>query len=172
MPDTQYPHLARRVGINYGALLGAILATLEGLFYATDLYGETFTTILSWGLILGAMIWSTWSFRQKNDGFMTLGQGFRVGLTTAVIGATLQAVVGALYTSFVDPQAIDRYLERMRVDLLSEPTFSEEAVDMALSYTEKMSQPFFAIPLTIITTAFFGALLALCISLILQKRPR
>lgn len=171
MSDQRSTQLARRLGFRFGAILGGVLTILEVGFYLTDLYGESFTSVLNWGLILGAMIWAIWTFRDQNRGLMTLGQGFRVGLTTAVIGATLQAVVGAIYTTFIDPDAIDRYLERMRIDLLSEPEFAEEAVDLAINYTEKMSQPFFAIPMTIIVTAFFGALAALLIALLMQKRP-
>ncbi len=171
MSDQRSIQLARRLGIRFGAILGGVLAVLEVGFYWSDLYGESFTSVLNWSLILGAMIGANWIFRDQNQGLMTLGQGFRVGLTTAVIGATLQAVVGAIYTTLIDPDAIDRYLNRMRIDLLSEPGFAEEAVDLAINYTEKMSQPFFAIPMTIIATAFFGALGALIIALILQKRP-
>lgn len=169
--STPPPQLARDLGLRYGLWLGGLLALLEVAFFAIDQYGETYTTVINWSLGLLAMTWSAWQFRQQNQGWMTLGQSFRVSLTTLVVGIGLQAIASALYTSLIDPQATERYLTRMREDLLSQPQLAEEAIEMALSMTEKMSQPFIAVPLAIVSAAFGGSIAALIIGLLLQKRP-
>ncbi len=163
--------LARSIGLKSGGILGIILGTLTILLYATDLFSNQIELFVTIPLMLGFMAWSMWQLRTKLAQTLTLGQGFRTGLTTAVMAALINAVLTQVYTSWLDPSAAERALLRSKERMLAAGE-SIERVNLYGQFMEQMSPPAIAIPAVIITVAFFGAIAALLLALIMKKSPK
>ena len=160
----------RNLGLRYGSVLGAALGLMGILFYALDLFSDQLELTLGLPLLAGTMLLSMWALRRAQQGFLTLGQGFRVGLTTAVMATLVSELIKLFYLSFIDPQADQRALNRSREHMLSEGT-SLEQVNFYTNTLEKLSSPLISIPFTLVAVAFLGAIVALVLAAIMQKRP-
>lgn len=167
-PPTGY-QLARTIGLRYGLILGLLLGGLSIGLYMVDLFSNEVEIWFTIPLMMLAMVLSMLRLRQQ-QGEMTLGQGFRTGLTTAVMAALINGVMTSLYTGWVDPGATERALDRTRERMLAAGD-SPERVNLYTQFMEQLEPPQVAIPATIIVVAFFGSLLALLLAWGLRKSP-
>ncbi|QQL48962.1 DUF4199 domain-containing protein [Mucilaginibacter ginkgonis] len=115
------------------------------------------------------------NYREKyNNGTITFGKAFLVGLYIALIGSTVY--VGAWLVDFYGfmPDFMDKYvahtLSQMKARGASPAEIAKQKADMA-NYIEMYKSPFGVIILTYIEVLPVGLLIALIAALVLKKKP-
>lgn len=169
--ETNGYQLARSIGLKYGGWLGLGLGAVTIVLYAVDAFSNQWEIGVSVPAMLLIMLAAMLTFRKSNGGFMTLGQGFRVGLTTAVMAALVNTVMTQIYTQMIDTEATQRALDRSSQRMLQAGE-SVDRVSLYVQFMEKLAPPHIAIAATLITVAFFGAIAALILGMLLKQNPR
>lgn len=160
------------IGLRWGLILGVASAAYSVVLDLTGQIGNQVLGYVGMLFTLGAVILAIRQFKRLNLGFVTLGQGFRTGFFTAVIGGTISSVLGAIYL-LVDPGVKTRLFEATRLALeeqaANNPQITDEFIEMQMGIMENMMAPYISIPLGILGSAFLGAIIAVIVAAIMRK---
>ncbi|MGH2665808.1 DUF4199 domain-containing protein [Flavobacterium sp.] len=113
------------------------------------------------------------AFKKKNQGFASLGECLKTGVTIAFIAALLLAVFNVAF-NYVFPEYIEEILNQTKKVMLKQnPSMTSDQIETALSITKKFSSPVFSVPITLLMFSFLGLIYSLIIGLIVRKdRPQ
>ncbi|WP_445452682.1 DUF4199 domain-containing protein [Flavobacterium sp. 25HG05S-40] len=104
-----------------------------------------------------------------NAGFITLSESLKIGVTVCIIAALLYAIFSSIF-NMLFPEFVEQILSSTKKAMLEQnPDMPKEQMDMALSWTEKIMSPVFAIPITLVMYAFIGLIYSLIIGAIIKK---
>lgn len=152
-------------GIRYGLLTGIVTIIYSFVLKATDLEQKPIMALLTFAILIGGIILAHKFYKQHNGGFMSYGQGLGIATVAGAVIGVLSGVFQYIYVNFIDAQYVQRTLDAARTKMEADSNISEEQIDQAMQWTEKMmpTGPI-SIVWSILATAFFGFLLALIIS--------
>ena len=109
----------KKTVINYGLLSGVFVATMMGVSaYLFNKYPQSNASeivgFMSMFLAFSLLFPATKSFRDKhNNGVMTFGQGFLLGLGISFIASTIYVITWSVEFHFFFPDFMDKYSSRM-----------------------------------------------------------
>lgn len=163
----------KKIAINYGLLWGLGVIALGVITYVTDTYLErpVWATVAGLAIMVAALYMGMNTFKKESGGYMSLGQALKVGMAITLIAAIIGAIWTYLLTTVIEPNFVDRVLEATAAQMTeANPNMSQEEMDMAMTWTERMTQPWLMASLGIVWTLFVGFIFSLITGLIL-KRP-
>lgn len=109
------------------------------------------------------------SYKNKfNGGFISFGQCIKAGVVVCVIAALVFSVINAIIYMIV-PSIKEDILEQTKIAMAESPGMTSEALEMSMSVTETMMQPYISIPVTILIYAFVGLIISLIVGAIVKK---
>jgi len=116
------------------------------------------------------------SFRDKhNDGTISFGKAFKIGLFIALIASTMYVVVWMFYYYLFIPDFMDKYAAKMLFDAKQNGATSAELAatksEMA-GYKEMYKNPVYVVLLTYSEILPLGLLVSLISALILKKKQK
>lgn len=97
---------------------------------------------------------------QMNDGHISFGTAFKVGMLTALILGVLMALYTYVYFQFIDPDFSARLLE-ITQEQMEDKGMEGEELEMAMRMTKKMMSTGMMAIWTLAMTVFFGLILSL-----------
>ena len=120
------------------------------------------------------IVYALKAFRKDNGGFMSLGESLKVGLAVALISGIIYAIFNYLFVTVIEPDYTAQIVEFTREQMLERnPDMPEDQMDMALTMTERFSQPWIMTAFVIIGSLFFGFIISLIAGLIMKRsRPQ
>ena len=88
----------KSVIINYGLLLGGVTVAFALMLFLMDMHIEqgSLQNIVGFILTVGAIVFGQLAFKKANEGFISLGEGFKIGLGICMVGS----IVGLIYGIF------------------------------------------------------------------------
>lgn len=109
-----------------------------------------------------------------NGGFLTFGQGLKIGLLIVLIPAVLFGLLDILYTEVIDPGWLDEYykntVEKMRSTI--PPEKLQAALDKLQSQKEMFSNPVMQFLLMAATVLIIGLIVTIISSLTLMRKKK
>jgi|26BtaG_2_1085354.scaffolds.fasta_scaffold00030_22 hypothetical protein len=163
-----------KFSIPYGAILGLVITVLAVSMYVSGmlLSGDQWPIYIFYLFFPIFIGYCVYSYRNKNAGFLGLGQAIKVGVTVAVVGGIVYGIYNLIFFYFIEPDITDQLMEVARAKMFEEnPNMKEEEAEMALSFVKKFSNPLFSSAMYILLSAVFGFLYGL-ISGAIFKRER
>jgi hypothetical protein len=169
---------ARKNSLNYGLIMGLVTVTLNVVLYVTGNYnlgsGEEANLWLS---IFNIAVTVTFPLlailKQKTDqgGFISFWEAFRSGFTVILVAAILVGAWLLVYTMALNPDYKEQLIEQTIAQMqASGQDLTEEQMDQGIAMTERFSTPWMMAGFTIVSSAFFGAIISAILGGILQKR--
>jgi len=78
----------KSVIINYGLLLGGVTVAFALMLFLMDMHIEqgSLQNIVGFILTVGAIVFGQLAFKKANEGFISLGEGFKIGLGICMVG--------------------------------------------------------------------------------------
>lgn len=159
------------VGIRYGLLTGLVSVLISFALYALQMEQNTFLKFLTTIVLLLGIVLAQREYRQRNAGFMSYGEGIRIGAVVSVIVGVLGAAFVYVYTSLIDPDTMTRTMERARTELEAKGTMSDAQIDQAMALSAKFTSGPIMFVFVIVGTLFFGLLISLITSAFV-KNPK
>lgn len=165
----------RQIVLNYGLIQGLVGVGLAIILYFTGNYnvGAQDTNWLYGTLNLVIVVvfplLAILKAREIGQGFIKFGAAFSMGFQVILISAILNALWLMVYTSFLDPNYQEIILQQ-NYEQMSEQGMSTEQMDTAMEMTKRFTTPLFMSLFSILTQAFFGAIVNLILAGVLQRK--
>ena len=174
----------KKTSLVFGTISGVIISLYMGISMAVMGCGSGDLDAGSTSMIIGfiAMIVSfsfifigIKNYRNKhNDGMITFGKGFLLGLMISLIASTIYVITWAVEFHFFMPDFMDKY-SAMQVKQLHDSGISGAALEKALKSIESANynykhNPFFFAVYTYMEILPVGILITLISALILRRK--
>lgn len=146
---------------------GLILAVISIAYFVIGVIGGIASE--SWFNWLGALptiiiiVIAHNQFKNEGDGFMSYGEGLKIGMLVVLISSLIYTVFFYVYIKFIDATYIENIREQSIVDM-QERGMSDDQIDQAMGMTEMFTSPELMAVFAIIGGLFFGFILSLIIS--------
>ncbi len=155
----------------YGIYLGFALIVYSLILFLLDVDFESKLKWISYVIMAAGLFWAMVSVRDKElGGFATYGKAFGIGFWTALFAAIISGIFTYIYVIYIDPGLLDEILLRTEESMLeSNPDMSDEQLDMALSWTEKLTTPVWSTIWAFLANVIFGTILSLIIAIFAKR---
>ncbi|WP_299432340.1 DUF4199 domain-containing protein [uncultured Maribacter sp.] len=157
--------------LTYGLILGAVSVIFALMLYSMDMHyqGGLPVMIVSLALTLIAIILGMYQFKKANRGYMTFGQGLKVGVGICLIGGIIGIVFNQLMANIIDPDMMEKAMAFQKEQLLATTKMTEEQIDAQMEMGKKMGTPMMQVLIGLVFSVFIGFIFSLIPALALKK---
>ncbi len=166
--NTQERITPAAIGIRYGLLVGLVSVIITFGLYATGQEQGPLKWV-STLVLIGGMVMAMNNFKQANGGFMSYGQGLGIGTLVSAVSGVLTAIFVYIYMGFIDPGAIERMMEKARMDMEAKGGLSDEQMEQGLAMAGKFMTPAALTISVLIGSIIMGFIISLVVSAILKR---
>ncbi len=161
-----------KIALTFGLLLGAFNIAFGFILYSMDLHyqGGIPVMIVSMIAMLAFIIIGLIQFKKANNGFMSIGQGLKVGVGICLIGGIVGLLFNQIMMGVIDPDTMAKAMEYQRGQLMETTKLTPEQIDAQMEMGKKFSTPLMQFTFGIIITIILGFLLSLVPALVMKKK--
>jgi len=172
MENPTYP--AWKHAMLNGVYLAVALIILSLLFYILDLFTESWTGFIAYAVLLAGVVLSSVQYRNKHlGGFISYGQSVSVGFLTGLFAGIIAAVFTFIFMQIVGDEYRQMLLQTAEENMLSKnPDMTDDQLDMAMKFTEKMMHPGWMSLMSFLSNTFFSLIFALLASIFIKKEEK
>lgn len=157
------------VSRKYGLIVGLIGIIITAIVYMVIGDSQSPVAWLTSVVLIVGIVLAHNEFKKMGDGFMSFGQGFRIGFMISFISGVLQSVFSYIYLAFIDESFLREQREAMIIAMEDQGVGTDNPM---FSMMESFASPGAIAIFGIIGSAFGGLILGLIISAITKKdRP-
>ncbi|WP_020531540.1 DUF4199 domain-containing protein [Flexithrix dorotheae] len=162
---------SRSIAIKYGLILGVTLIIYSFFMQFAGLVGNQLAGNLSFLFHIIATILTFREYKSENNGFMSFGKGFGMGMFMLFVAAVLSNLFSYVYLNFIDDSMIQMVREITHEQMVTQnPNMTDEQVAQAMGFTNKFMLNSTMLPVMgFIMTMIFGLIISLIVSLIMKK---
>ena len=158
-----------KVALNYGALLGLILAALTLITYLFEMYESSWFGYISWIVLIIGIFMATKKYRDEQlGGFISYGGALGFGVLIAIFAGIIASFVSYIYLGFVDDSFLTYSLEKTEMGMY-ESGNSDDQVETAMSFTKKIFSPGMISISAFFVTAFLGLIISLITAAFIKR---
>jgi uncharacterized integral membrane protein len=158
-----------RTALKWGAILGLILIAITLVMYLTDQSTNPLFSGLTLGAMVAMLILSMREYRTLNGGYMSYSEGLGIGALLSAVTGLLSSAFITFYNVIIDPTVQQRALEKAREKLEAQGNMSDESIDQAMEWSEKLQSPGFTFIAGFFGTIIMGFLLSLIIAAFIRR---
>lgn len=151
------------VSVKWGLILGVISIALFIIGAMTDTNQESWSQWLGMIPTIIIFVLAHKQFKEEGDGFMSFGEGTKIGLFVTIISSVISTLFFYIYISFVDNTFVENIREKSIIDM-QENGMSDEQIEQAMSMTEAFTSPIMLAVFGILGGVFFGFILTLIVT--------
>ena len=156
--------------VNNGVILGVASIVLSLVMYATGSHLDPHwsNSIISAILFIGVIAYGTSKFKEANGGFMSWGQGVKVGVGIAVLAGLIVVIYNYIFMNFIEPDFMNQMMELQNQKLM-DGGMTEEQIEAANEMGKSFQSPAIMAAMGIIGYAIGGFIVAAITSAIMKK---
>ncbi len=161
-----------KFALTYGLVLGIVGIVFSMMLYSADMHYQAGLMVMgvSLTITLAAIILGLFQFKKANNGFMTFGQGLKVGMGICLIGGIIGIIFNQILVNVIDPDAMAKAMEYQKSQLLETTKMTAEQVDAQMEMGKKFSTPTMQILFGLLFSVFIGFVLSLIPALVMKKQ--
>ena len=134
------------------------------------------SAIQQWtGLLImaGSIVFGQLAFKKMNEGFISLGEGMKIGIGVTALGSAIGIAYGIFQGSVLDPDTMTKAMDyAIEQAIQQNPEIGDEIVEAMEGAFEFFANPLISSSIGMAVSLFFGALISLLTGLALKKnRP-
>lgn len=169
--ETQDNSKRKNVMINYGLLLAffSILVSVINFAFGNAYEPHWSINVITLIAMVVAIVLGIKEYKKQNNGFLSLGQGLKIGVGIALISAIISAIYIFIFAKFIEPNFVDNIIELQRQKFLEDPNMSEEMIDTIGKNTKDYFYAY-TIGSILIFSIFLGFVVSLIASLVMQRK--
>jgi len=180
MSDIQTQSSPAKVALPFGILFGILIIFImfSLYFYDVNLFEDKTSAVLIsllTNLVLPILFifLAVKQYKQKpNDGFLSIGQALKIGISLMIIAGIISGIYNILFNHFV-PEYMEQSYEFLAATMKKDnPSLTTEQIESTISIQKKFSSPWIVFPLGLVVMSFIGLIYSLIIGAIFKKeRP-
>lgn len=161
---------SKSIILNYGLYYGAVSVIISLIMYALGKHLEQGIAASAIGLIvmIAFIVLASKKFKTDNGGFMSWGQGVKIGVGTVVIGILIAIIWQQIFINFIEPDFMAQMAEKTRETLL-DAGLTEEQIESQMEMQEKFQGPLISAAMGIVVGALVGFIFSAITSAIMKK---
>ncbi|NVJ88631.1 MAG: DUF4199 domain-containing protein [Flavobacteriaceae bacterium] len=161
---------SKSIILNNGLYLG-LIGVLTGLIlYATGnaLTMQWVSNLVGFVATLVFIIVGINQFKGANGGFISWGQGVKVGMGIVMISAIITVIYTVLFTTVIEPDFQQQAMEFQK-QAWSDAGMTQEQIDNATAMSEKFQTPVIVSAIILAFSAFVGFVISAIVAAIMKK---
>ncbi|MCK5637173.1 MAG: DUF4199 domain-containing protein [Flavobacteriaceae bacterium] len=162
----------KQIMLNYGLYSGIAAIIISVLNYAIGNVYEPHWWVMAVSIIvsIAIIILGIKSFKDSNDGYLSIGEAIKIGVGIALIGGIIGAIYMLIFTNFIETDFYTRMAEVSHQKLLDDyPDFSDEQLEAAEAMAAKFQNPIMTGAFQLMGSLIFGLVISLVGGLILKN---
>ncbi|GHB73995.1 DUF4199 domain-containing protein [Persicitalea jodogahamensis] len=163
----EQPSVAR-VALKFGVIIGIAVIVYSTILTIAELNQNQGLSSISFLILAAGMVFAMREFRTQNDGFMSYGQGLGIGSLMSTIVGLLSSTFSIFYTQFIDPNVMERAMDKAREDMESRG-MSDAQIDAGIEMAQKFQTPGIMFLMGIVIFLVVGFIIALIVSAIMRR---
>jgi CDP-diglyceride synthetase len=166
--ETQEVNQSKPIAVKFGIICGIV-----SILYATiiNITGNQANKTLSWfGLVIivTTLVFAFRTFKNSNNGFMTLKEGFGIGAIISIISTLLSVIYTYIYTKFIDPDYFE-VIKELQQDELAKQGIPDEQIEQSMKIIEKFMTPEIISVTALVTSIIGGLIISVIVAAIMKK---
>ena len=167
--------LTKSTVLNYGLIMGGLTVAFTIMLFLMDMHYQN-SSIQQWtGLLImaGSIVFGQLAFKKVNEGFISLGEGLKIGIGVTALGSAIGIAYGIFQGSVLDPDTMTKAMDyAIEQAIQQNPEIGDEIVGAMEEAFEFFANPLISSSIGMAVSLFFGALISLLTGLALKKnRP-
>ena len=158
--------------LNNGLYFGIILVISSLIVYALGMHLEPTGGYINFAIMAIAFIAfpiiGMSAFKKSNEGFMSWGQGVKIGVGIIVIGSIIGTLYQVAFTTFIEPEFYAQVEEVTRKALLDAGS-SEEQIEMQIEMQNKFQGTPVGYGIGILFMAFVGFVISAIVAAVKKQ---
>lgn len=161
-----------KLALTFGLILGAVNIVFGLMLYSMDLHYQGGMPVMAVSMLtmLVFIILGLIQFRKANNGFMTFGQGLKLGVGICLVGGIIGLLFNQLLMGVIDPDTMTKAMEYQRGQLMATTKLTPEQIDAQMEMGKKFTTPVMQFTFGLLFTIILGFLLSLVPALVLKKK--
>jgi hypothetical protein len=158
-----------KTSMNYGLITGLVIIVYSVILYFTGMYLNQTMGYLTILILAVCIFLCSKQYRDNtNNGAITFGQAFSLGILIGIFASILLGFFTFLEITFIDPTIIDKQLDLMQEKLLTKG-MTEDQVELAINMSKKWMTPGMMFLASILSFTLWSAIISLATSALLKK---
>ncbi|MDP5092614.1 MAG: DUF4199 domain-containing protein [Polaribacter sp.] len=163
---------SKNIILNNGLYFGVILILASLIPYGMGMHFEPTAGYFNFAAIVLVIILfpilGMNKFKNLNNGFMTWGQGVKIGLGIVLIGSVISIIYQYFFTTFIEPEFYNQLAEVTRNSLL-DAGLTEDQIEMQMNMQSKFQGTPMGYAVGILFMAFIGFVSSAIIAAVKKK---
>jgi len=166
--EDQQPKIGK-FSLNYGLILGGLGVAFGLMLFSLDAHTnrDSTSSIIGIVLLLVVIFLGIFNFRKANAGYLTIGQGLKLGAGIAVVAAVISVIYTYLMANVLDPEFAVKIAEATKTTLEERGDLSQEIIQQ--QYQNTIDYFWVSYPFILIGNVIFGLIIGLVGGLIFKK---
>lgn len=163
---------SKKIMLTYGAILGVVSVLFGVISYVM---GNTFQPhwsmqLLGFLVLILFIVLGLREFKKQNSGFLKLSQALKTGIGIAAISAVIGIIYFVIFTSVIEPDYFEQYIEFQRTTALENNTSATpEQIEQGLEMSKPFMNTGFFAGIQFIMAIFFGFIISLIAGLAMKR---
>ena len=158
--------------LNYGLIMGGLSVAFTLMLFFMDLHYQN-SSIQQWtGLIImaGSIVFGQLAYKQLNDGFISLGEGMKIGIGIVALGSSIGILYGLFQGYVLDPETMTKAMDYAINEAIKQnPELTDEMIEAIEGSIEFFTSPSMIAVFGLGSALFFGSIISLITGLALKK---
>lgn len=153
----------KQLGMKWGVILALISFAYFMILNMAGLAGEQSYGYIGFIFTIVIFVLAHKAYKEEGDGFMSFGEGFKIGALVSVISSIISNILTYIYIKFVDGSMIELIKDKAISDM-EEKGMSEDEIDTAMGFTEMFISTEFIVIMGLIFSVILGCIIALVVT--------
>lgn len=157
-----------QVGLRYGIILGLIFIVYGMLLQFLDMATNQALGYINYAILAVGLVMAFRAFMEGGDGYMSLGQGIKIGMLISLISGVFSGIFTYLYIKFVDDSIMTKIMD-MQIQKMEEQGMSDDQIDKAMEIAGKFMTAELIPVYAVLGMLFAGFIISLIVAAIMKK---
>ncbi len=156
--------------VNNGVILGVASVLINLVLYAMGKHLDPHwsTSVISGALFIGLIIYGIKQFKDANGGFLSWGQGVKIGVGISIVAALIGVIYNYVFMNFIEPEFMSQIMEVQNQKFLDQG-MTEDQIEAANEMSKKFQSPAIMAAMGIIGSAIGGFVVSAIAAAIMKK---
>ncbi len=157
-----------QVGLRYGLIFGLIFIVYGMILQFLDLATNQALGYVNYVILVIGLVLAFRAFMEGGDGYMSLGQGIKIGMLISLVSGALSGIFSYVYIKFVDDSMLEK-IKDLQIQKMEEQGMTDDQIDKAVEIAGKFMSAELIPVYAVFGMLIAGFILSLIVVAIMKK---
>lgn len=157
-----------RVALKYGVLASVVIMIYTTIINIAGLSQNKVLSSLAFAFMIVAIVLAMKNFREKNNGYMSYGEGLGLGTLVSAVMGLLSSAFTMFYMQFIDNTLLTQGMDKVREDM-ERKGMDDSQIDQAMELSQKFMSPGIVFAIGVFGYVLTGLVISLIVAAIIRR---